>query len=250
MVEKNAKNAVVTGGTRGIGLAITLELLKSGMDVFICGIEKEDPPSVYEPYLSSGRLIYHRCDLSVSSELMGFVKEIKNRFSTVDVLVNNAGETAAAGFLETSLSLWDLIQKTNVTAPFLLMQAFVPRMVEQKFGRIINISSISGKMGRSGRAAYAASKHALIGLSRVVAYENGAHGVTVNCICPGATDTDALKTLKETAPEMVAGVMAQMPTGRLVDPEQIAEMVRFLVFSDSSSLTGQTLVIDGGFYQN
>lgn len=235
--------ALVTGGTRGIGLAIARRLAADGMDVWTCcktNLEDlDDKPPFPERHVIA--------DLRSPAQA---VERIAERIPQVDVLVNNAGVGTAALMAETSPEFVDEMFAVNLAAPIQLMRHYVPGMVEAGHGRVINISSISGKFGNTGRLAYASSKHGLIGATRCVSDEVAGQGVTVNTVCPGPTDTKMLQEIGADDPGFFAKVTSRIKIGRLVRPEEIASMVAYLCSDDAAPITGQSLVVDGGVIQS
>lgn len=227
--------ALVTGGTRGIGAAIAMALVDVGYEVIVGGTTPEGQPPE--------RCRYVPCDFSDEEALEGFARELAGW--PVAVLVNNAGINKAAPLAEYALDDFTRVQQVNVTAPFLLCRAVVPGMRQRRFGRIVNITSILSLVSRPGRSAYAASKCALMGLTRTLALEVAADNVLVNCVAPGFVQTDM--TQRMLGPGGIAEVTRQIPVGRMARPEEIAGVVRFLVSEENTYLTGQNVVVDGGF---
>lgn len=163
----------------------------------------------------------------------------------IDVLINNAGENKIQNLDQLNLEDWHRQLAVNLTSALLLMQAFSQHMRQQKWGRVVNVSSIFGHVSRPGRAAYTASKTGLIGLTRTAALEWGRDNVLVNAICPGYVETDL--TRQNNTPEQIGEIARVLPLGRLGQPEEIAQAVYFLGSAQNTFITGQTLVADGGF---
>ncbi len=227
--------AVVTGGTRGLGEAIACALRDAGHDVVITGTSDAGPTPAGCELVA--------CDFTddrAVDRLARTLGELEPR-----VLVNNAGINAI-GPLETyDPAEFARLQQVNVTAPFRLCQAVVPAMRRNRFGRIVNITSILGIVSKPGRSAYSASKSALAGLTRALALEVAADNVLVNCVAPGFVETDLTRRVLGEAG--IAATVPQIPIGRLARPDEIARCVRFLVSDENTYLTGQELVVDGGF---
>lgn len=216
------RSVLITGASRGIGQAIAERYASSGFHVLT--------PTRAEVDLSSPDSVHRWLD----------------RFdASVDVLVNNAGENKPAALEEIALEDWQRILSTNLTAAFLLMQHFAPRMAARGWGRIVNVSSCYSFLARPGRAAYSASKGALNAITRTAALEYGRRNVLVNAIAPGFVET--AMTLRNNAPDVVAQIAAQTALRRLAQPAEIAESAFFLGSDANTYITGQLLVVDGGF---
>jgi len=231
----NAKRVLVTGGTRGIGAAIARALLEVGCEVIVTGTSPDGKPPE--------RCAYRACDFADPAALEAFASEVANL--GLAGLVNNAGMNKVGPLVEYDAADFARIQQVNVMAPFRLCQAVVPGMRRRQFGRIVNITSVFGIVSKAGRAAYSASKFGLFGLSRALAIEVASDNVLVNCLAPGFVETDL--TRRMLGQQGIAEMITRIPLGRLARPEEIARYVRFLVSEDNTYMTGQTLVVDGGF---
>ena len=163
----------------------------------------------------------------------------------VDILINNAGINSNSGFSEIDLDIFKTIQRVNLLAPFLLCQAVIRNMSSQSWGRIVNISSIFGKISKEGRAAYSASKFGLDGLTIALAAEYSSDGIMANCIAPGFIDTTL--TRRMLTPDQITALTAQVPVGRLGDVGEISDLVLWLASSENTFISGQNIAIDGGF---
>lgn len=229
------KKAVVTGGTRGIGLSIATLLHKNDIDVLVTGTQKK--PSTPLPFL------YHPADFSSLSDIEIFSNVIK-KFSP-DILVNNAGINLISPFEEIPLDVFLKIQQINVVAPFRLSQAVIAGMKKNQWGRIVNIASIWSKISKSGRASYSTSKFGLDGMTAAISAELSQHNILINCVSPGFVDTDLTRnTLGE---ENMKKIANDIPMKRLGKTNEIAELVLWLSSEKNTYLTGQNIVIDGGF---
>jgi len=228
--------AVVTGGTRGIGAAIAAALREAGHTVFVSG-------TTAHRKRAPARCAYLVCDFSDAMALEAFAQEVADLSPAI--LVNNAGINAVGRLEGYGSADFARIQQVNVTAPFRLCQAVVPGMRKRRFGRIVNITSIFGVVSKAGRAAYSASKFGLFGLTRALALEVAVDNVLVNCVAPGFVETDL--TRRTLGPRGIATIRRQIPMGRLAQPEEIAPYVRFLVSKENTYMTGQQIVVDGGF---
>jgi len=229
------RKALVTGGTRGIGTAISARLVADGATVTVTGrrMEAETPEGC----------AYRAVDFADRVAVEHFAEEVENL--DFDILVNNAGINKIGPFDRVAIDDFDLIQQVNIRAPFLLCQAVLPGMRERKWGRIVNISSIFGKISKELRASYSASKFALDGMSVALAAEVAKDGILVNCVAPGFIHTEMTRTiLGETGMTEIA---TSVPMKRLGEPQEVAAFVAWLVSPENTYLTGQNIAIDGGF---
>lgn len=229
------KKALVTGGSRSIGLAIAKHFLKKGANVVISGKKTKIDSSL--PF------DYHSVDFSDTQAVSNFAKEIEQM--NIDILVNCAGINIIDQFCDIKKADFNQIQQINVTAPFELCQAVLPSMKSQSWGRIINISSIWGNISKAGRAAYSTSKFGIDGMTAALAAEFAQHGVLANCISPGFIETDLTRsTLGEQGMKEIAEAI---PMKRLGQAEEIAALAAWLASTENSYISGQNIVIDGGF---
>lgn len=227
--------ALVTGGTRGIGAAIATLLKKSGHEVWISGTVSRDCISTEFHYLA--------CDFSKKENLESFANEVAGlEFS---ILVNNAGINKIGLVSEYKLADFIKLHQVNVVAPFVLCKEVVPGMCQRGFGRIVNITSIFSEMSKVGRAAYSASKCAVVGFSQALALEVAKDNVLVNCLALGFVKTDLTKNIL--GEEGMKEMETQIPLGRMASPEEVANYVLFLVSKDNGYMTGQNIIVDGGF---
>lgn len=227
--------ALVTGGTRGIGAATAVALRDAGLEVVVTGTAPDGPHPSGCGYL--------RSDLSDSRETEGFARQVADLgFS---VLINNAGVNKVGPLTEYDTGDLERLLQVNLVAPFILCRAVVPGMRARRYGRIVNITSIFGVVSKPGRSAYSASKFGLFGMTRALALEVAADNVTVNCLAPGIVDTDLTRRVLGDAG--IAALVSQVPMGRLARPEEIAAYIRFLASEENSFMTGQTIIVDGGF---
>ena len=238
--------AFVTGASRGIGRAIALTLCRQGFDIVVASPEIEKNEEVAaEIRACSGDAMTVNLDVtSAESVKAAFAKALEEK-TRIDVLVNNAGVTRDGLAVRMKQSDWDLVLKINLDGAFKCSQAVLPGMMRNRWGRIVNISSVVGQAGSAGQANYAASKAGLIGLTKALAQEMGSRNITVNAIAPGYIATDMTKDLPE---ELKQKMMAAIPLARMGKPEDIAAAVKFLVSEDASYITGHVLAVNGGMY--
>jgi 3-oxoacyl-[acyl-carrier protein] reductase len=238
--------AFVTGASRGIGRAIALALCRSGFEIVVASPEVENNEAVAEEIRAcGGQAMTLNFDVtSAESVAQGFAKTLKDK-TRVDVLVNNAGITRDALAVRMKLADWDLVLKINLHGAFLCAQQALPGMMRNRWGRIINISSVVGQAGAAGQANYAASKAGLIGLTKALAQEMGSRGITVNAVAPGYIDTDMTKVLPDEVKQKILGAI---PLGRIGSVEDIAAAVKFLASEEAGYITGQVLAVNGGMY--
>lgn len=229
------RRALVTGATRGIGEAIALRLKLEGAQVIATGTR----PGGKAPQGCS----YEAVDFSDCRAAETFAK--KAATMDLDILVNNAGINKISPFEEIDPADFDRIQRVNVRAPFLLCRAVLPRMKKKKWGRIVNVSSIFSKIAKERRGSYCASKFALDGMTAAISAEAAAHGVLANCVAPGFIDTDLTRSILGKAG--MKALAARVPAGRLGTPREIAALVAWLSGPENTYISGQNLVIDGGF---
>lgn len=239
------KVALVTGGAKGIGAAIVKKLCKDGYSVAINYNKSEQRALSLCSFCASEGFtaLPVRCDVSSSSEVEKMFTEIEEKLGTVEVLVNNAGISLWGLFDTVTDEQWAEIIGTNLTGTFNCTRRAVPAMLKNKYGRIINISSVWGQEGASCEAAYSASKAGVIGLTKALAKEYAPSGITVNCICPGVIDTDMMSRFSD---EEKAEICEDIPAGRMGSPGEVAEAVSFFANENSSYVTGQILGVNGG----
>lgn len=232
--------AFVTGGTRGIGAAIAKRLKNDGYTVAVCDVVDEQIAKFKEETGIPG----YKVDVSDYAGVAEAVKQIASDVGPIDVLVNNAGITRDARFVKmTREKNWDPVIAVNLTSIFNTCHVCLPGMIERKWGRIINISSMNGQRGQFGQTNYSATKAGIIGFSRSLAEEAARSGVTVNVICPGFILTEMTAAMPQ---EILDGEVKKIPLGRIGKPEDIAAGVAFLASDDAQWITGQTLSINGG----
>lgn len=235
--EPGPRHALVTGAARGIGLAITRRLVSDGYDVLL--VDRDATVSSTAASIGARSCVMDLAATDVPARLRDAVGT--DRF---DLLVNNAGVFDKTPLLEIDLERWDQVHAVNARSMVATMQVVVPGMIEAGGGRIVNMASMAAKLGTAGESAYAASKAAVVALSRIAAAEFGPHGITVNSVCPGYVLTDM--GADNRSDEQVATWTAMSPLGRLGTPDDIASLVAYLASDEASYITGQALNVTGG----
>lgn len=241
----NGRVAIVTGSGRGIGRAVALRLAREGARLVVNDVGDPAPAQavVGEIQALGSSAVVALANISQPAEVNQLVERAVQEFGQVDILVNNAGVARDNLVLRMSDSEWDQVLGINLKGAFLCTRAVLKYMLRQRWGRIINISSVVGLMGNAGQANYAASKAGLLGLTRSVAKEMASRGITVNAIAPGFIDTGMTRALPEKVQQQVLG---QIPVGSFGTPEDVAHAVAFLAAHESAYITGQVLQVDGG----
>jgi len=249
------KRAVVTGAGRGIGRSIALAFANAGADVAVTArTSAELDQLVSEIQFVGRRGLAVSCDVTDPQQVQHMAASVVESLGGIDILVNNAGNAGSHKFLNHSDELWHRMLAVNLTSVYYVTKAFAPKLVEQRYGRIINIASIASRVGGSYIVAYTAAKHGVLGLTRALAVELLPYNITVNAICPGYVDTpmtdgsvsniasrtgmseaQARETLEKTSPQR-----------RLIEPEEVASIALFLAQDISKGITGQAINIDGG----
>ncbi|OFW39303.1 MAG: 2-hydroxycyclohexanecarboxyl-CoA dehydrogenase [Acidobacteria bacterium RIFCSPLOWO2_12_FULL_60_22] len=247
---QNEKSAIVTGGGRGIGRAISLALARAGCRVAILDILAENAQAVKQEIESlGGEALVLRVDLTKSQEVQAAAGEVLARFGQLDILVNNAGWDKLEPFLDSEEKTWERVIDINFKAILYTCKAVLPHMVSRGSGKVINIASDAGRVGSTGEAVYAGTKGAVIAFSKAIAREMARYQITVNVVCPGLTETPLLQEVRATserANKVVDAVTRAIPLGRVGAPEDIAKAVAFLASPEADYITGQTLSVSGG----
>ena len=239
------KTAVVTGGSRGIGRAVCLELAKGGANVVLCyaGNETAANETVSACEALGAKALAVKCDVADSAQVKALMDEAVKAFGRIDILVNNAGITRDGLLMMMKEDDFDAVISANLRGTFLCMKAVSRLMMKQRYGRIVNLSSVVGLRGNAGQVNYAASKAGVIGMTKSLAKELASRGVTVNAVAPGFINTDMTAAMTEAAK---TATLAAIPMQRLGAPEDVARAVAFLASDAAAYITGQVLAVDGG----
>jgi 3-oxoacyl-[acyl-carrier protein] reductase len=244
-VDLTGQVALVTGASRGIGRAIALQLARSGANVACVARTKEGLAATVAAIREAGGTAEgFAADVAKTEDVNRVVEEVEAAFGgKIQVLVNNAGITKDGLFLRMEDDAWDAVVDTNLKGTFLFCRAVGALMMRQRYGRIINITSVSALRGNPGQANYSASKAGVIGLTQTIAKELASRGVTANAVAPGFITTDMTDVLPE---KVKAEVKERIPVKRLGAPEDIADLVTYLASPSASYVTGQVIAVDGG----
>ncbi len=251
------KIALITGGGRGIGRAIALEFAREGAQVVVAARTLEQVERVAREIMDQVQKVALPlvCDVSDVASVEGLFRDVNERFGHgPDILVNNAGIAETAPLIKTDDQLWDRLLAINLSGTFYCTRAALPPMIERGWGRIINIASIAGKTGAPYIAAYSASKHGVLGLTRSAALEYAAKGITVNAICPGYVDTEMTtrgienitRKTKMTAEQAMDSLKRMSPQNRLVTAEEVSVVALLLASEEGQGINGQAINVDGG----
>ena len=239
------KTAVVTGGSRGIGRAVCLELAKNGANVVLCyaGSEAAANETAAACEALGVKALAVKCNVANADEVKALMDSAIAAFGRIDILVNNAGITRDGLLMTMKDEAFDAVIDTNLKGTFLCMRAVARTMMRQKYGRIVNLSSVVGLHGNAGQVNYAASKAGVIGMTKSMAKELATRGITVNAVAPGFIETDMTAAMADAAK---SATLAAIPMGRLGAAEDVAKAVAFLASDEAAYITGQVLAIDGG----
>jgi acetoacetyl-CoA reductase len=243
----SGKVAIVTGGTRGIGAAVTVELARLGAHV-AAGFNRdtESAERLCQKLTAAGASVsIHQGNVGVPEDCGRVVDDVLRAKGRVDFLVNNAGITIDKTVRKMTAEDWQSVLLINVTGAFYMVKAVLDHMIDRGSGRIVNVSSIIGQTGNVGQANYAASKAALLGLTQSLALETARKGITVNCVAPGFIETEMVAAVPEAVLE---SIIERVPLRRLGRPHEVARVVRFLLEDESSYITGALYTVNGGMF--
>jgi 3-oxoacyl-[acyl-carrier protein] reductase len=240
------RTALITGASRGIGRACALALSKGGARVALAARNTELLDELAASIRAQGREAFTvALDLASPDSIKEAAGKVAKDFGPIHVLVNNAGITKDGLALRMKKDDWDVVIATNLTGAFLMSQQVLPGMMRERWGRIINISSVVGEMGNPGQSNYVASKAGLIGLTKSLAHEMGSRNITVNAVAPGFVETDMTHRLSQ---ELKDKMLANIPLKRMGKPEDVAGAVVFLASDAAAYITGHVLDVNGGIY--
>jgi len=246
MTSLQGRIALVTGASQGIGRACALALAQAGATVVLAARnEVKLAEAVAEIEAAGGQAAAFPLDVASEDSIKAGVKAVLERFGKVEILVNNAGITRDGLMMAMKRADWDTVLGTNLTGAFLLTQAVLRPMLKNRWGRIVNISSVVGRTGQAGQVNYAASKAGLIGMTRSLAREVASRGITVNAVAPGYIETPMTAVLDE---KQRTAMMAQIPLGRAGTDAEIAQAVAFLASDAAGYITGHVLDVNGGMF--
>jgi 3-oxoacyl-[acyl-carrier protein] reductase len=240
----SGRTAFITGASQGIGRACALTLAKKGAAVALAARNQEKLTEVVSEIVASGGLAAaFELDVTDEEQIKSAIKAAIGQFGKIDILVNNAGITRDQLIMRMKRADWDAVLQTNLTSAYLCTQAVSSSMLKQRWGRIINITSVFGEMGQAGQANYSASKAGLIGLTMAVARELGSRNITCNAVAPGFIETAMTEVLGE---EFKQNASKQIPLGRVGTVDDVANAVAFLTSDEASYITGHVLDVNGG----
>ena len=234
--------SLITGGTRGIGAAISIKLKEAGYKVAAIYAGNDE---VATKFSKENEIAVFKWSIANYEECVAGIKSVEDELGEIDILVNNAGITRDGMFHKMSQEQWRDVINVNLNGLFNMTHPLWDKMRARGFGRIVNISSINGQKGQLGQANYSAAKAGELGFTKSLALEGARKGITVNAICPGYINTDMVKAMSEKA---IEATESQIPVGHLGEPEDIARCVKFLVADESNFITGSTISANGGHY--
>ena len=237
---------LVTGGTRGIGKAIAVNLARKGVHVIIGGRNEQSVQEEASAIASLGvKSLGLRLDVSNPDDVKSVFERIRNEFKRIDILVNNAGITKDGLLMRMKEESWDAVIEVNLKGVFLCTKEAIADMVKQRYGRVVNITSVAGFMGNPGQANYSAAKAGIMGLTKTVAREYANRGITVNAVAPGFIETSMTDVLPDKLKEEVKKLI---PLGKFGDVNDVANAALFLASPDAGYITGQVIHVNGGMY--
>lgn len=239
--------AIVTGAGRGIGRAIAKQLSQDGARVVVATLEIEEAESVCQEITSNGGLALGvQVDVTDGASVSAMVETVTRQLGTPSILVNNAGWDQIERFIDSSEAEWWKVLDINLVGQMRCCRAILSLMMEQNYGRIINIGSDAGRVGTSGQVMYSAAKGGVIAFTKALAREVSRHGITVNCVAPGPTNTPLYQEVKDSNPKLAEALMRAIPMRRFGEPEDVAFIVSMLAHSETAYVTGQVISVSGG----
>jgi 3-oxoacyl-[acyl-carrier protein] reductase len=245
-IDLSNRTALITGATRGIGKAVADCFFEAGANLILTGTKKEETDRLNAALLEQGinKKRYVQVDFSDEASTESFLNHL-NSFDTIDICVNNAGVNKIMDFVDTTYEDFKWLQEINLNVPYRILKVLGPKMIGNRYGRVVNIASIWSVVTRPGRSMYATSKTALVGLTKTLAVEWAQHNVLVNAVSPGFTLTELTKNTN--TPEQLQAIEQIIPAGRMADPVEMARTIAFLCSDLNTYLTGQNITIDGGY---
>ncbi len=245
MADMNGQVALVTGGIRGIGLAICERLMNRGIKVAAGYSSNRDAAQQFADKYAEAGVTVHQGNIGSNEDCARVISEVLEQHGQLDILVNNAGVTVDKTVRKMTPDEWDHVIHVNLSGAFYLSKAILQHMLDRGYGRVINISSVIGSAGGFGQANYASAKSGLFGLTMSLALETASKGITVNAVTPGFITTDMTAAVPAAAMEKI---VARIPVGRLGEPNEVARVVEFLADPESGYITGQVYPVNGGLY--
>lgn len=243
----NIRTAFITGAGSGIGRAIARRLSSSGMNIVVADINLQNAEeTVHQIKESGGDAMAVSCDVTSLQQVSKAVEIAKARYGKIDVLVNNAGWDKVEPFLKSEPETWDKVIKVNLMGQIHTCKVILPLMIENGYGKVINISSDAGRVGSSGEAVYSAAKGGVIAFTKTLAREMARYKINVNCVAPGPTDTPLFQEIGSYNQGIAAALEKAIPFRRLAKPEDIAGAVAYFASDEANYVTGQTLSVSGG----
>ncbi|GHU30278.1 beta-ketoacyl-ACP reductase [Bacilli bacterium] len=248
MLDFENQKVLVTGAAGGIGYVTSMAFARQKAIVGLCGRGRDKLEKIADEITDSGGTAHvFACDLGVVGEVENLLNAVDTTMGTPDVLVCNAGMTKDMLSIRMSTKDFEEVMDVNLKATFILNREAIKRMMKQRYGRIINISSVVGFTGNAGQANYVASKAGMVGLSKSLAMEFAGRGITVNCVAPGFIETPMTEGLNETQREKI---LSTIPMAKMGKPEDVANSILFLASKEASYITGQTIHVNGGMYMS
>lgn len=247
MTRFGGRVAIVTGAASGIGRATALHLGSEGATVVVADIDLEGAERVAEAiHQNGGSARAGRVDVTDAPTADALAAETIGELGHIDILVSNAGWDRPKAFIDTDEEFWDRVISINYRGHLAMTKAVLPAMIERNYGRIVTVASDAGRVGSTGEVVYSGAKGGVIAFTKGLAREVARHGVTVNCVAPGLTDTPLLAGMTEGAEKLMAAIIRSIPLGRVGTPEEVAGAILFFASPDADYITGQTLSVNGG----
>ncbi len=244
MISLSGKTAFITGSAQGIGKAIALKMAEAGASIVIGDVNQEKIDTTVQEFTEKGYSCFGKlCDVTSPESVESLVKAAQEKFGKIDILVNNAGITQDTLFMRMDADKWNRVLEVNLTGAFHTTKAVIRDMAKNRFGRVINISSVVGVIGNVGQANYAASKAGMIGFTKSIAKEYASRNITANAVAPGFIETGMTHVLTE---EVKEEFFRSIPLKRMGSPDDVAHAVVFLASDNAAYITGQVIHVDGG----